>query len=155
MTKTDDKELSLAKNMVLVLLSADDNSSIYGKTLLIKQAFVMAKEIVPEMDSPLQFYPFQIGPYSTVLAKMLNKMIRDGLLQAETVGNRWTFTITDEGERLAEKAKEALTEDQLLEISKMKRTTSEWGTNRFLRYVYENYPEYAIDSRLDGVILNS
>jgi uncharacterized protein YwgA len=155
MSNTTKDELTLAKKMVLVLLNADNKSPVRGKTVFIKQVFLLAKEIIQEIDDNLEFYPFQIGPYSTVLAKLLNEMIRENLIEAETKGGKWIFSITEKGEQIAKDAIELLSENQIQEINRMKRTTSEWGVSGVLRYVYRNYPEYAIDSRVREVILDT
>ncbi len=155
MSRADSNKLEKAKQLILSLIYANGKFPIRGKTVFIKQVFIIAKEIEPEIDPVLEFYPYQIGPYSTVLARMLNVWIREGIISADKVGRDWIFTLTEEGERIVKEFIAQIPSNQIDQISKMKSTTSEWGTQGILDYVYNRYPEYAITSRLRREILNS
>ncbi|MHA1615049.1 MAG: hypothetical protein ACTSYJ_09405 [Candidatus Thorarchaeota archaeon] len=154
-SKSDISKLEKAKRLILSLFIANDNSPIKGKTILVKQSFIIAKEIAPEIDAVLEFYPYQIGPYSTVLAKLLNDWIREGVVLADKIGRDWFFTLSDKGQKIVNEFVDQIPANQLEEIRKMKSTTSEWGVSGILDYVYNRYPEYAITSRVRGEIINS
>jgi len=153
--KSESNQFEAARKHILSLLYVDGNSPIHGKTMLIKQVFILAKEIVPEIDPVLDFYPYQIGPYSTILARMLNAWIREGIVSAEKTNRDWAFSLTEKGKQNVEKYLEEIDNDILDKTRKMKKVTLEWGTNGILNYVYRNYPEYAITSRIRGSVLDS
>jgi uncharacterized protein YwgA len=147
--------LDLAEKLILYLLYANNRSPIAGKTMLIKQVFIIAMEIEPKIGPVLEFYPYQIGPYSTVLAKMLNFWIREGIVDASMESRDWIFSLTQKGTQRVTEFLDMIDEKTRQEIEQIKGTTVEWGTKGILSYVYKHYPEYAITSRIRGEIFNS
>jgi uncharacterized protein YwgA len=142
--REESKKLERAKEAILALLGANDGAPITGKTVLIKQVFIMAKEIAPEIDPALEFYPYQIGPYSSVLAKLLNEWIKKGIIHANKDGRDWVFSLSEKGQQYFCEMTGKLSPKQFEQIEKMKSSTAEWGTKGILNYVYERYPEYAV-----------
>lgn len=147
--------LQRAEQLILYLLYSNNKNPVIGKTMLIKQVFIIAMEIEPSLGPILEFYPYQVGPYSTVLAKLLNLWIREGIVDAHTEGRDWVFTLTSKGIERIEESLDMIDEKTRQEIEKLKGTTLEWGTKGILNYVYRHYPEYAITSRIRGAIVNS
>jgi uncharacterized protein YwgA len=139
-----EKRPERAKEAILALLGANDGAPITGKTVLIKQVFIMAKEIAPEIDPALEFYPYQTGPYSSVLAKLLNEWIKRGLIHANKDGRDRVFSLSEKGQQYFCEMTGRLSPEQFDQIEKMKSSTAEWGTRGILNYVYERYPEYVL-----------
>jgi uncharacterized protein YwgA len=132
---------------LLSLFLANDNSPIRGKIMLIKQAFIIGKEIIPELSESMHFFPYQWGPYSNIVAKTINTLIQLGLVSDKKKGRDDVFYLTSDGVEAAKDAAKLLPEDVLDDISKMKHTTQEVGLKRLLRFIYSNYPQYATQSR--------
>jgi uncharacterized protein YwgA len=132
---------------ILTLLAANDNASINGRIMLVKQIFIMAKEILPELSDPMHFFPYQWGPYSNVVANTVNQLVDDELISVEKDGREDVFSLTPAGMKAAEKATKSLPKDAKLDIAKMKHTTQEVGLRRVLQFIYSNYPQYAVHSR--------
>ncbi|MHA2143253.1 MAG: hypothetical protein ACXADD_17380 [Candidatus Thorarchaeota archaeon] len=148
-TETEKQEFNNSRipTAILTLLAANDGSSVRGRIMLVKQIFIMAKEILPELSEPMHFFPYQWGPYSNVVANAVNQLVDDELVSVEKDGREDIFKLTSTGMKAAEKVAKSLPEDVILDIAKMKRTTQEVGLRRVLQFIYSNYPQYAVHSR--------
>ena len=94
------------EDWVLALLSVVDQP-IYGRLMLVKEVFLIAKEIDPKLDKELDFFPYDLGPYSKVLAQKLNEMVSQGLIEVgskEGEDGEYVFSLTDKGRTEAQKA---------------------------------------------------
>src|SRR6266851_5212398 len=97
----EEKPLS-AEDWILALLKASDRP-IYGRLMLVKEMFLISKEIAPHLEKELDFFPYDLGPYSKVLAQKLNEMVKEGLIEAsseEGTEGDYVFTLTNRGKEM-------------------------------------------------------
>lgn len=132
---------------ILALFMSDDAAPIRGRIMLVKETFLLVKEIVPELSETVRFFPYQWGPYSNDVAKAVNWLIDNGHVETTKENRETVYSLTPEGRNFAQKATRAIEEDVLENIAKMKRTTHEIGLTRLLRFIYSQYPQYATHSR--------
>ena len=70
------------KLVILMLLSANNNEPISGKTRLVKLMYILNKElkkIKPDLDL-YNFYRHRYGPYSDDLIRDVEELIRKGYI---------------------------------------------------------------------------
>ena len=144
---------------MLVLLGADDAKPILGKTVFVKELFVIGKESIADIDDEFEFFPSRYGPYSRHFQPALDSLVREGLviekLCAGMTGeksrqSRMEYVLTPAGKTVANSLIDRLPEETKLKIHKSKRILSSMGTWGIINYVYSNYPEYAVLSELIG-----
>jgi len=135
------------RTYLLALFRANDNAPIEGHIMLMKQSFILFKEIVPALSEEAHFFPHQWGPYSNVVAEQINAFVNQGYIRVYKEGRSEVFVLTEEGMRLAQGTTQGIAGDILQDISRMKRTTQEIGLKRVLRFVYSQYPQYSRRSR--------
>ena len=148
----EEKHLS-AEDWILALLSVVDKP-IHGRLMLVKEMFLIAKEIDSKLDKELNFFPYDLGPYSKVLAQKLNEMVSKELIEANSnVGEEgeFTFSLTLKGRQEAEKVLSALPNEVQELLRKKRRGWDQLGYRGIVRLVYSKYPEYAGRSRIKGV----
>lgn len=150
-----DKNENLDPNQwLLVLLEANDAQPILGKTVFIKQLFVMGKELFSDIDEKFHFYPYNYGPYSSQFEHSLNQLIDEELIKVtfsdrETPDNRrYDYSLTPKGKKVAEQIFSKLPLESQKSVTRYKRTLTKLGFFGLLNYVYSNYPEYAVNSKL-------
>ncbi len=127
---------------------------IYGRLMLVKEMFLIAKEIDPKLDKELDFFPYDLGPYSSILAQKLNEMVANGLIEAssyEGEEGQYVFSLTSKGRAEAEKALGALPSEVLELLRKKRRGWDQLGYRGIVRLVYSKYPEYAGRSKIKEV----
>ena len=142
-----------AEDWVLALLSAV-NRPIYGRLMLVKEIFLIAKEMDPRLDKELDFFPYDLGPYSKVLAQKLNDMVARGLIEVsskEGEEGEYQFSLTDKGREEAQKALNGLSNDVRELLRKKRRGWDQLGYRGIVRLVYSKYPEYAGRSKIREV----
>jgi uncharacterized protein YwgA len=145
----DTKNMPLsADDWVLALLYANNRKPLHGKLMLVKQMFLVTKEMVPTLDDELQFFAYDLGPYSKVLAERVDALVQEGLISVEGSGGDFTFQLTPEGEQKAQRAMANLT-DELKSLLERKRLGwDQLGYRGIVRLVYTRYPQYAGRSKI-------
>jgi len=147
-----EKHLS-AEDWVLALLSVVDKP-IHGRLMLVKEMFLIAKEIDSKLDKELNFFAYDLGPYSKVLAQKLNEMVSKELIEAASnVGEEgeFTFSLTPKGRQEAERVLGELPNEVQELLRKKRRGWDQLGYRGIVRLVYSKYPEYAGRSRIREV----
>jgi uncharacterized protein YwgA len=147
-----EKHLS-AEDWVLALLSVVDKP-IYGRLMLVKEVFLIAKEIDTTLDKELSFFPYDLGPYSKVLAQKLNEMVSKELIEANSnVGEEgdFVFSLTSKGRQEAQRVLGQLSPEVQELLRKKRRGWDQLGYRGIVRLVYSKYPEYAGRSRIREV----
>jgi uncharacterized protein YwgA len=142
-----------ARDYVLAILGAEPERPVRGTLMLVKLAFIAAKEIDRRADALMEFFPFDYGPYSKVLAQTVNQLIREGLVipsshLSEMGGERTEYRLTAAGKAAAEEATKALGPDIAERLRKLRRGADQLGYGGILRHVYTRYPEYASASKI-------
>ena len=147
---------------VLALLYADNCSKIGGKTVFVKELFLLGKEVFPDIDNKFGFMASDYGPFSIAFQISLNALISKEQVEQKTypsaidnLKNRNEYELTETGKQIASKVFDMLPIEsrRTLTFNKISwRSLGFWG---ILRYVYLNYPEYATKSRIKDKVLYS
>lgn len=153
--KAENKPVITLKDAVLMLLYAQKNKPIYGRILLFKEVFLLYEEILKKyrehfiLENP-RYEPYKYGPYSFRLADLLEQLYWAGFI--EIIGKRNTrleaFIITDKGIKEIERKFETLLPELREEITKKRQGWDQLGIDGILRYVYQKYPQYKINSKI-------
>lgn len=139
----------------LALLYADGCREIRGATKLQKLAFLAQEEYgVEELHN---FKPDKYGPFSPSLASAVNALEQKGLVREreEQVpgGNKMlVYSLTDKGVRVLKKLLHDRDEDIERMLESAEDVKKDWGyssLDRLLQHVYQSYPRYTSESRLD------
>jgi uncharacterized protein YwgA len=133
---------------VLALLYANKCKPLYGKLMLVKEIFLIMKEMAPELDNELQFFPYDLGPYSKVLAERVDILVQQGLIYLEGSGGDFIFRLTPEGEQRAQEAMNRLPVRLRESLERKRRAWDQLGYRGIVRLVYTRYPEYAGKSKI-------
>lgn len=137
-----------ADDWVLALLYANNRKPLYGKLMLVKEMFLITKEMAPELDNELQFFAWDFGPYSEVLAKRVDALIEEGLIDAEGSGGDFIFKLTPDGERHAQEVMSRLPVGLTTLLERKRRAWDQLGYRGIVRLVYTRYPEYTGKSKI-------
>ena len=135
-----------------ILLLILDVGPIKGRTKLQKEVFLAWNEVLGKNFAidPL-FHPNQFGPYSQLVVDsqvMLKSKYELGVVP-KGEGHQ-TFVISQKGKAsLKEELAQCNIPDNLLRTLKEKKADwDEWTAKGIMRYIYRNYPYYAINARL-------
>ena len=139
------------------MLLAGRNRPIRGKLMLMKTMFIAAKEIVPEADKALAFYPKDYGPFSRHVAVGVEHLVRSGFVLARGAGeeretDRTDFSLTPTGKAQASQLFERLPAEVRKRIGELRDGAEEMGYTGIVRYVYAMYPEYISASKIRKAI---
>ena len=137
-----------ADDWVLALLYANNRKPLHGKLMLVKEMFLVTKEMVPDLDVELQFFPYDLGPYSKVLAERVEALVKEGLIDVEGSGGDFIFRLTPEGERQAQEIMEKLPDELKWLLERKRRAWDQLGYRGIVRLVYTRYPEYTGKSKI-------
>ena len=67
----DEEELEA---WVLLLFNSQNKLPIIGKTMLMKQIFILSFEIQTQLKNQMEFFAGKYGPYSNEVAKLINSL---------------------------------------------------------------------------------
>ncbi len=135
--------------LVLLIL---DVGPIRGRTKLQKEVFLAWNEVFGEKYAidPI-FHPDQFGPYSQLVldSQAMLKSKQDIRVVPRGEGHQ-TYVISNKGRAtLTEELKHADIPEVLLgQLSDKKADWDEWTAKGIMRYIYRNYPYYAIKARI-------
>lgn len=135
------------EGLLLVLFLANDAEPIRGRIMLVKQAFLIVKEIAPQLAKSMKFFPYLYGPYSNELAEMINELIDENYVETYKADGDYFYRITERGIEYANKMISRFPSEVFNKISTLKSQTQELGLSNVLKKVYREYPDYAVYSR--------
>ena len=130
------------KSYILALLKGDP---VKGKTKVVHQLFLIAKDIVKE-KADFKFFPYQFGPYSTVVAQQFNSLIDQGHVKYSKAGNTHIFELTDSGRELL--GQQDLDVQVMEKIQSLKEATANHRIKDMLDIIWAKYPEYLVNARI-------
>ncbi len=128
--------------------------------MLVKLVFIASREIDRRAEPLLEFFPFDFGPYSKVLAQAVNRMISEGLIASSSEvgpsGNvRTEYRLTSSGRAEAEKSLQTLGPKIVDRLKKLRRGAEQLGYQGILRHVYTRYPEFASASKIRDEVVSA
>lgn len=137
---------------VLAILYANNQRPIYGKLMLVKTVFLVAKEIEPSLERRLDFFPYDLGPYSKTLAEIVDSLVKGGLIEIQGSGGDFIFSLTNKGREAAMKASDRLPPAAREALDRKRRAWSQLGYHGIVRLVYAKYPEYTGKSKIAALL---
>lgn len=141
----------------LLLLKANDQEPIEGRTRLQKLMFLLQQQLNEEGgDLPWEytFEAYDYGPFAKALYHDIDYLRRSGLLaeqerHIDTDVKQYDYKLTQEGSDLVEEAREAIGLEELLrEAETIKQEFNDMRLDELIDYVYSEYPEFAKNSVL-------
>ena len=133
---------------ILILLYAQKDKPITGKLMFVKQAFLLAKDVIPSLGARFKFYPYSFGPYSKEFAKSVNDLIEKGYITLEVDNDIYRFRLSTKGKEIAEDAFNKLPDKYKMILKRKRRGWDQLGYTGIVRLVYTKYPEYAVNSKI-------
>jgi hypothetical protein len=137
---------------LLIWLALDGSRAIKGKTVFVKQMFIVAKEVVPQIFPMFRFYGHRFGPYSKEFEAALQGLIEKGLVSEKVIEElegfssdrkRYDYSISQVGEKVAVGLMAKFPPETIQSLLGYKRVLSQMGYIGLLSYVYNTYPNFA------------
>lgn len=155
-SESDDSQKLLISDMFLVLLYAKRDKPVYGRTMLIKQLFLLYNEVFDkfqkiQIQEP-NFIPYDFGPYSFKSMKILDdlRFSKEIAVDGKKNTKKESFCLTDKGSITAKERFDTLPSALQEEIKSRRIGWDQLGTRGMLKYVYENYPDMKEKSKIKG-----
>lgn len=130
------------QSYILALLQGDP---VKGKTKVVLQLFLIAKEVIKE-KADFKFFPYQFGPYSTIVAEQFNSLIDQGHVKHSKAGNTHLFELTDSGRDLLEQ--QDLDTNIVGGIQSLKKATANHRVKDMVAIIRAKYPQYMVNARI-------
>lgn len=160
--------------MLLLIIYADKQSKIIGRTRLQKIIFLYEKECQKHLnqirepnlfDSDFNFYAHHYGPFSKDLYKYLKNLKTFGMITIENENNiedenivekETQYYITEEGiatvhEEIFQIQKFNQIEMDILDA--FKKEYNNMNLNDLIKFVYDKYPDYTNNSKIKDKVL--
>jgi len=142
----ENRDIILIEDIILALLNSFDKKPIYGRTMLMKQIFLIYNEILSGKNLKIQephFVSYYYGPFSFLVSKTIDDLELDGCVERFGVKNSEieNFIISEKGKK--KYSKRAFGKSTIIDEIKQKRIGwDQLGTKGILHYVYTYYPDF-------------
>lgn len=147
------KPTILIEDIILLLMNSHPEKPIHGRTMLMKEAFLLYEEMLKggeiETQNP-RFVPYRYGPYSFLLMQTLDTLLMAQVVKVrgKTNSRKESFSLTPIGIAKARIRLSRMPSGLQSKISEARVGWDELGTDGILNYVYANYPRYKERSEL-------
>ncbi|GAB3676784.1 type II toxin-antitoxin system antitoxin SocA domain-containing protein [Halopiger thermotolerans] len=168
MTKID----TIDRETDLVFLSFYEAGDVDGLTKIQKLLFLLEQESELAEEYPdlsFDFEAYDYGPFSEQVYDEIELLVNMGALEPvspdydisdyvdsdnsnEFAGKR--FRLTEKGQKISRELSEIVDEETSQDLSDMMEHYNEMSTDEILEYVYEQYPEYARNSKIKEEVLD-
>lgn len=141
----------LVSDIILILLYAGKGVPIYGRIMLMKEVFLLTKEILDQTEiEDAKFFGYQYGPYSHIVYDALQNLIFSGYVKSKGRKDTKTeeFVIQPAGIRKIKPVFESLTEEMQERITRARIGWDQLESKGIIKLVYRDYPEYTEESRI-------
>lgn len=127
---------------------------IQGRIMLIKEAFMFYQEKLRDLHSKplIGFFPHRYGPFSRDIAIEIKAMARDGLVRVDEEGG---VALTDLGKIAFRKITESYPGELKADLMNYRKGLDELGSDGIMRYVYENFIDYTLNSKVKSRYLKN
>jgi len=136
---------------ILAWLYIGDDAPVSGIIRLQKQMFIILYEFAQTNNIPSEnpgFRAYKFGPYTETIDRNIMALTEIGLV--ETRGkintNSERFFLTELGKIAGKEALEKLTQQQIMELNKLRRDLQQFDSMGIMTYIYSNYPEFTKES---------
>jgi uncharacterized protein YwgA len=120
----------------------------------IMKALFLLRRRAGEIPDYFQFQPYLYGPCSFEVYDVLAALEREGLVvrPLHPMPHWVAYYLTERGKKEAEKAARALDPQLREHLEALTREVSQLGFYELLRRVYDEAPEFTVNSVLKGVL---
>lgn len=129
------------EDAILLLLAITPDKPIKGKTMMIKQLFLIEKEVIKQIQD-LKFIGHKYGPHSFLMENILKNMEFIGLIN--NVSNR--YKITEKGMKKIKPLMAQMDNDILQKLKNYRISWDELGNEGIINLVYDKYPQFTNNS---------
>jgi hypothetical protein len=153
-----EKDQLLISDIIFILLAAHIEKPIYGRTMFMKQIFLLTEEILnkdvlKKEKLTLQksnFIPYMFGPYSFTVMETIDGLKYSGniVVTGKKNSRKESFSLSDKAKKKATKIFSKLPNDVKKAIREKRVGWDQLGNDGILRYVYLKYPDYKEKSML-------
>lgn len=115
----------------------------------MKGLFLLSKEL--KLENFYTFEPYLYGPCSFDIYNDLNAFLKENLLTTiKFPTSYWSYyKVTPQGADKSKKILQFMSEEMITKMKEIKKTVVNKSFIDLLRYIYEKYPEYAVNSIVD------
>jgi hypothetical protein len=144
---SDDNQKLLISDLFLILLYAQNDKPIFGRTMLIKQLFLLYNEVFDKFhEISLQepnFIAYDFGPYSFKSMKILDdlRFSKEICVDGKKNTKKESFSLTEKGANIAKQKFNTLPRPLQKDLKNKRIGWDQLGTRGILKYVYERYPD--------------
>ncbi len=125
--------------------SKDINEPIEGSLKLMKEAFLLKKELGEQFR--YNFIPYDFGPCSFQIYEDLNNLIKEGIIKEERNNNFSVYSIADSYEKIVASFIVSLDPKIRNSIMNVKKEFNRLSYYSIIAYVYEKYPNWTRASK--------
>lgn len=127
---------------------------INGFLMFTKQFFVFVKEVRKELDPIFNFIPYDYGPYSFILKKLIDNLVKDGYIEIRSSDERKDYILTQKGIDKGKIIFDSLDKKTERNLENLRKEATQLGYSGVLRYVYSRYPEFTSASKIREKVLD-
>ena len=132
------------QKLLLQIVKKLGEKGIDSKTYLVKTLFLLRKKFGFSAIG-YDFFPYKYGPFSNEIYSDFNALEKEGLF------NEATLSLTENGLALVEELKED--KEIFSEVDKIMNSYS--SKAEIKKFVYDNYPEFTVNSNAPRMIRNN
>lgn len=131
-------------NDLVVLVLAAQDPPVHGRIMLMKEVFLLYKEVLKGRASDPCFVKYRYGPHSLHITELQNTLHADGILErrGRKNSNSESFRLTPKGKKIAAETMARLSKKEQDLIAEKRKGWDQLGVHGMLNYVYTKYPEY-------------
>jgi hypothetical protein len=141
-------------DLALLLLYADRQRPIDGNTRFEKLLFLAQEEISKKKggsrETAFDFEPDRFGPLSVELYDQLHYLAMSGMISSQEQKN---YSLTTRGKQFVERVVLPRNAEMAGAIERLKEKFGTMDLTALLKYVYTNYPEFAVKSEIRDRIM--
>ena len=133
------------ESFVLVALFSG-KGAVYSPVQLQKMLFLVDRNLKDELKGPVfNFQPYDYGPFDKSIYSVVESLAKEGLVVIQTEeGRGWnTYTLSDQGARIASQIYSALPEKARAYFEKISGFVRKLSFEELLSAIYKAYPEMA------------
>ena len=133
------KNLTELQQVILLLLNANDQEAVKGKTWLQKEIFLISNN-VESLKEECEYEPYFWGPYSDFLDGELQELVSMGLITYDST----RLVLSAFGKEAAAEIDITPDKKSLIGlIEDMKSLLNDMSKDELLAFIYFSFPEYA------------
>lgn len=123
--------------------------NIVSPLQIMKGLFLLSKEL--KLENFYTFEPYLYGPCSFDIYNDLNALLRENLLTTiKFLPSYWSYyRVTPQGIEKSKKILQTAGQEMVTKMKEIKKIVVSKGFIDLLKYIYEKYPEYAVNSIID------